>query len=393
MSIISSASGSVLITSGALDSNYSGSVAYGPKQGSDGLGLYVDAANPLSYPGSGDLWYDLTKNNYDGMISGSSTVVPTWDSTYQGRIHVKASSSYQPGTSGGTSSLTGSMSSSFINFGKILDNVFVGTGSQTGLNSSGGGTVSTGTSPQFTLNMWFEIDYSKQIVQSAFSGAVSRNWYPNFGGNLCILISKYADNSIVEETGYQPNPLGENRHFYLGLFTSQSSFDTTTGTPLPDPITNPYTFYFSFSENPQSLGGGTRRSINIRNTSSLYYVQDNVPTNICVVFDSSESVSNRIKLYINGFQSTTGDSITTSGGAPNGNYSGSNSSLSLGAWVGATDRVLEGSINGPSFFQARGTAYQSDAYFYMFQVYNKVLTPKEIEQNYYAHKYRFNIMD
>jgi hypothetical protein len=389
MSIISSASGSTLISSGALDSNYSGSVAYGPKQVSDGLVLYVDAANPLSYPGSGDIWYDLTKNGYSGALSGSSSVVPSWDSTDQGRIHIKASSSYQPGNSGGADSLTGSMSSSFINFGKILDNVFVGTGSQAGLNSSGGGTISTGTSPQFTLNMWFEIDYSKQIVQSAFSTGVSRNWYPNFGGNLCILVSKYADNSIVEETGYQLNQLGENRHFYLGLFTSQSSFNTTTGTPLPNPITNPYTFYFTLSENPQSLGGGTKRSINIRNTSSLYYVQDNTPTNICVVFDSSEPVNNRIKLYVNGFQTTTGDSITTSNGPLTGNYSGSNSALALGAWVGATDRVLEGSINGPSYAQARGTAYQSDSYYHMFQVYNKALTPQEVEQNYWAHKYRF----
>ncbi len=32
MSIVSSASGSVLITSGGLFSNHSGSVAYGPKQ-------------------------------------------------------------------------------------------------------------------------------------------------------------------------------------------------------------------------------------------------------------------------------------------------------------------------------------------------------------------------
>ena len=73
MSVISSASGSVLITSGGLDSNYSGSVAYGPKQILDGLVLYVDASNPLSYPGSGDLWYDLTKNGYSGSLSGSAT--------------------------------------------------------------------------------------------------------------------------------------------------------------------------------------------------------------------------------------------------------------------------------------------------------------------------------
>ena len=150
MAIVSSASGSVLITSGALFSNYSGSVAYGPKQVSDGLVLYVDAANPLSYPGSGNTWFDLTKNGYSGSLSGSAAVVPSWDSTHQGRIHVKASSSYvSPGIN-----LNTPMSSSFIDFGKILDEVFVGgTNPFTIPASSGGGTTVSGNNTQFTLNL------------------------------------------------------------------------------------------------------------------------------------------------------------------------------------------------------------------------------------------------
>jgi hypothetical protein len=224
MSIISSASGSVLITSGALDSNYSGSVAYGPKQGSDGLGLYVDAANPLSYPGSGDIWYDLTKNGYNGALSGSLAVVPSWDNTHQGRIHVKASSSYIIGQT--TPNLSSAFSSSFINFGNILDNVFVGTGSQSAPASSGGGTVATGTSPKYTINLWFEIDYSKQVVWSGF--AIPKNWYFNYGGNLGTLVAKLGDNNIQSST---TNALDENRQFLLNLLTSQSIFNTTTGTP------------------------------------------------------------------------------------------------------------------------------------------------------------------
>ena len=96
MSIISSASGSVTVfPEGRLrDPIFEGSVAYGPKQVSDGLVLYVDAANPLSYPGSGTIWYDLTKNKYNGALSGSVAVVPSWDSTHQGRIRINATSSY-----------------------------------------------------------------------------------------------------------------------------------------------------------------------------------------------------------------------------------------------------------------------------------------------------------
>jgi hypothetical protein len=383
MSIISSASGSVLITSGALQSNFSGSVAYGPKQVLDGLVLYVDAANPLSYPGSGDIWYDLTKNGYNGVLSGSVAVVPSWDSTDQGRIHVKASSSYTiPGTN-----LNTPMSSSFINFGKILDNIFVGTGSQAGVPQAGGGTVATGTSPKFTINLWFEIDYSKQIVQSAFTSLINRDWYSL--RNFPMLVAKYADNSIVEGgVGWAGSNLGENRHLYIGLFPSASStWSKTTDTPLPNVSTNPYYLRAEFSENPQFLGGGARRALTIINSTSQYAIPDKEPINVCITFDSSQPATNgRVNLYINGYK-TIGDTIIN--GGTNGNYIGSNSSLSLGAWIGATNRQLEGSINGPTNAFSLGTAYQSDTYFYLFQIYNRTLSAQEIEQNYWAHKYRF----
>jgi hypothetical protein len=383
MSIISSASGSVLISSGALNSNYSGSVAYGPKQVSDGLVLYVDAANPLSYSGSGNIWYDLTKNGYNGALSGSAAVVPSWDGIHQGRIQVKASSSYViPG-----SNLNTPMSSSFINFGKILDNIFVGTGSQAGISQAGGGTVATGISPKFTINLWFEIDYSKQIVQSAFTGLATRDWYSL--RNFPMLVAKYADNSIVEGgAGWSGNLLGENRQFYIGLFPSASStWSKITDTPLPNATTNPYYIRAEFNENPQSIGGGGRRPLIIVNTTSQYNIPDKEPVNVCITFDSSQPATNgRVNLYINGYK-TTGDTI--SNGGVIGNYVGSNSALSLGAWIGATDRQLEGSINGVSPTQARGTAYQSNTHFYMFQVYNRALSAQEVEQNYYAHKYRF----
>jgi hypothetical protein len=381
MSITSSASGSVLITSGALGSNFSGSVAYGPKQVSDGLVLYVDAANPLSYPGSGDIWYDLTKNGYNGALSGSVAVVPSWDSTHQGRIHIKASSSYTiPGTN-----ISTPMSSSFINFRKILDDVFVGTGSQAGTSQAGGGIVATGTSPKFTINLWFEIDYSKQIVQSAFSGLTTRDWYSL--RNFPMLVAKYADNSIIESgSGWGGSNLGENRHLYIGLFPSASSWNKINNIPLPNAVTNPYYIRAEFSENPQSLGGGGRRALILSNPS--YAIPDKQPINVCISFDSSlpANIGGRTKLYINGYQ-IVGSIVSNVG--TNGNYIGSNSALSLGAWIGATDRILEGAVNGPTPVQAGGTAYQSDIYFHMFQVYDRALSAQEIEQNYFAHRYRF----
>jgi hypothetical protein len=49
----------------------------------DGLMLYLDAANTKSYPGSGTIWLDLSKNNNNGnLING-----PTFSNNNYGRIN------------------------------------------------------------------------------------------------------------------------------------------------------------------------------------------------------------------------------------------------------------------------------------------------------------------
>jgi hypothetical protein len=47
-------------------------VNYNPKIVTDGLQLYLDAANTKSYPGSGASWYDLSGNNRTATIYGTS---------------------------------------------------------------------------------------------------------------------------------------------------------------------------------------------------------------------------------------------------------------------------------------------------------------------------------
>jgi hypothetical protein len=46
---------------------------YSPKIVTDGLVLYLDAANPRSYPGTGTTWYDLSRiyendQNFDSAL-------------------------------------------------------------------------------------------------------------------------------------------------------------------------------------------------------------------------------------------------------------------------------------------------------------------------------------
>ena len=46
---------------------------YGPKTITNGLVLYLDAANTKSYPGSGTTWYDLSGNNNTGTLTNGPT--------------------------------------------------------------------------------------------------------------------------------------------------------------------------------------------------------------------------------------------------------------------------------------------------------------------------------
>ena len=51
-------------------------LAHSPKIVTDGLVMYVDAANLKSYPGTGSTWYDLTNNNHNISL-GSSVSLTT----------------------------------------------------------------------------------------------------------------------------------------------------------------------------------------------------------------------------------------------------------------------------------------------------------------------------
>ena len=55
---------------------------YSPRIVTDGLILYLDAANTKSYPGTGTAWYDLSGNSHNGLLVNS----PTFSSVDRGSI-------------------------------------------------------------------------------------------------------------------------------------------------------------------------------------------------------------------------------------------------------------------------------------------------------------------
>jgi hypothetical protein len=62
----------------------------GPKIVTDGLVLALDAANPLSYPGSGTTWRDLSGNGNNGTLENG----PTFDSGNGGNIVFDGTNDY-----------------------------------------------------------------------------------------------------------------------------------------------------------------------------------------------------------------------------------------------------------------------------------------------------------
>ncbi len=48
----------------------------------DGLSLYLDASSPLSYPGSGSIWYDLSPRKAHGTINGTIPFVSDSKKSY-----------------------------------------------------------------------------------------------------------------------------------------------------------------------------------------------------------------------------------------------------------------------------------------------------------------------
>ena len=63
---------------------------HGPKLVTDGLVLWMDAADRTSYPGSGTTWTDLTRNGYNGTLTNG----PTFSSANGGAIVLDGTDDY-----------------------------------------------------------------------------------------------------------------------------------------------------------------------------------------------------------------------------------------------------------------------------------------------------------
>jgi len=165
----------------------------GPKIITDDLALYLDAANPKSYPGSGTVWFDLTDYNNNGVLTNG----PTLDSESKGVISFDGVDDYV--TLGNPDSLNitaGITLSTWVNIplynrGVFSDIITKGV-------SFGGSNASYFISITYEGRIFLEIvndsNVRRQIVVSAAVAATYDGLWTNFtgtydGGRLTLYIN------------------------------------------------------------------------------------------------------------------------------------------------------------------------------------------------------------
>lgn len=157
----------------------------GPEISNDGLVLHLDAANPLSYPGSGTTWFDLSGNNNHGsLING-----PSYSTEKKGFFTFDGSNDYVLLGSSETTNIRGSLTVCMIAKSNYT-------------SSSGWNTYWSGVSKynQFILG---PNGVNGKMAFLIYSGT----WYPSGYGN-----------SIWGQTNLDPREY----HFYTGTYDQAS---------------------------------------------------------------------------------------------------------------------------------------------------------------------------
>ena len=105
---------------------------YSPKIITDGLVLYLDAANKRSYPGSGTIWSDLSKNGNNGTLTNG----PTFNSANGGSIVFDGTNDYIDCGVSTSLNITGSITTDmWVNYSSTnntLDGSLIGKYSNSG---------------------------------------------------------------------------------------------------------------------------------------------------------------------------------------------------------------------------------------------------------------------
>ena len=212
-------------------------INYSPKIVTDGLVLYLDAANPKSYPGTGTTWYDLSGYGNHGTLVNS----PTYNSNNKGSFSFDGINDYVTVTNNVTSGLNDFAVSTWVYKTEITANRYIfDFGSNGGcLASAASGnfryynsTIGTSSSlytsgPLCLLNTWFNIVISRvsgvtylysntQLITSGADLGNIGSWgttltIGNYGGGGGYYLQGYLPNILVyKNKGLSSSEISQN---------------------------------------------------------------------------------------------------------------------------------------------------------------------------------------
>lgn len=207
-------------------------VLYNPKVVTSNLVLYLDAANPKSYSGSGNAWYDLTGNRFDMLIVGSPTF------TSNGAVnYFTLDGSTQFGVCNGAISGSTSATVANLNVGNTNPKTVVCIANMTGTGGGQGGlfdlgdtgvagqhyslrvTSNTATTwrAQFWSNPDYDFTYNGANVWTMFSVVYGADKIGKTYGNNGDLLGQDSGAFDLTTAGNRPFEMGRyNELNYIG---------------------------------------------------------------------------------------------------------------------------------------------------------------------------------
>ena len=151
---------------------------FSPKIVTNGLVLYLDAANPKSYPGSGTTWYDLSGNNINLTLSNAS-----YDTSNYGRMIFSSASNAYASVNNSLLNLYSSGSLEVIcnidNWGST-DFWHIGSkGASAGFDNDG-------------YALWFYGTVAQSASNNIYASCANRDWIPSGSHHQAAIIGNYS---------------------------------------------------------------------------------------------------------------------------------------------------------------------------------------------------------
>lgn len=188
---------------------------HSPKIVTSGLSLCLDAANKVSYPGSGTNWYDLTNNANNGILTNS----PTYNNANLGSITVDGVDDYIN---------VGNSSSIKMGTGNFTISIWVKILTQTGTPTfKGVMTSKQAAAAAAGYGFYWNNSVNKFLWSTANGSSASEIYTTNTWASL---VNTWANIVMIRQSGAT-----NNGHFYINsVYESLTSsatvlnVDTTT---------------------------------------------------------------------------------------------------------------------------------------------------------------------